>query len=304
MIRRFTDGDVDTAAELLAERHARHRQVEPVLPSEVDFRGQIESEWGVDGASGVISRDGYLLARPFAYAGGGLTWMVAGIGGHAVAGDPERARDLYAAAAAQWVEAGHVRHAVFVPAHDRALVEAWFRLSFGASAALATRETSSEPPADPRFEIRPGSGDDLELAARLDREMRDSMVPAPSFSTLDSWTHEQYVDDWRGTWEEDQYVHFVAEQDDRVIGHILLYKRPHDLRVPVDSIDLANASTFPAERGSGAGRALTEHVLHWAHEHGYPSMTTDWRMTNLLASRFWPRRGFRETFLRLYRALP
>ena len=33
-------------------------------------------------------------------------------------------------------------------------------------------------------------------------------------------------------------------------------------------------------------------------------MTTDWRVTNLLASRFWPKRGFRPTFLRLYRSIP
>jgi hypothetical protein len=45
-------------------------------------------------------------------------------------------------------------------------------------------------------------------------------------------------------------------------------------------------------------------VLAWAHEHGYGSMTTDWRMTNLLASRFWPKRGFRPTFLRMYRSIP
>jgi len=32
-------------------------------------------------------------------------------------------------------------------------------------------------------------------------------------------------------------------------------------------------------------------------------MVTDWRETNLLASRFWPRRGFRKTFLRLHRAI-
>ncbi|MFL5936643.1 MAG: GNAT family N-acetyltransferase, partial [Gaiellaceae bacterium] len=89
-----------------------------------------------------------------------------------------------------------------------------------------------------------------------------------------------------------------------VVAHILLYRRPHDLRVPRDSIDLGAASTLPAARGSGAGRALTEPVLPWAHETGYPTMVTDWRMTNLLASRFWPKRGFRPTFLRLYRALP
>jgi hypothetical protein len=33
-------------------------------------------------------------------------------------------------------------------------------------------------------------------------------------------------------------------------------------------------------------------------------MTTDFRSVNLLASRFWTRRGFRPTHLRLYRAIP
>ena len=98
-------------------------------------------------------------------------------------------------------------------------------------------------------------------------------------------------------------MHFVAERDGVVVGHSLLYKRPADLRVPADSIDLANAATFPEERGSGVGRALFAHVITWAHEHGYPTMVTDWRMTNMLASRFWPKRGFRPTFVRLYRNL-
>jgi ribosomal protein S18 acetylase RimI-like enzyme len=304
MIRAFSDNDVDTAVEMLAGRHERHRAAQPLLPADVDFRRQIESEWSVEGAGGVISEAGYLFARPLPYMQGGLTWMVAGIGGHAVAGDPEHARDLYAAAAADWTDAGHVRHAVFVPSSDDALVDAWFRLSFGASGVLAARETAPAQPSGDGFDIRPGSPQDIEAAAQLDREMHVSMVPSPSFSEDQSWTHEQYVDDWRGTWDEEQFVHFVAERDGSLVAHILLYNRPHDLRVPKDSIDLAHASTFPEARGSGAGRALTEHVLLWAFEHGYSTMTTDWRMTNLLASRFWPKRGFERTFLRLYRALP
>lgn len=99
-------------------------------------------------------------------------------------------------------------------------------------------------------------------------------------------------------------THFVAERDGRVVGHSLLYKRPADLRVPKDSIDLANAATLPELRGAGVGRALTAHVIAWAYEAGYPTMITDWRMTNMLASRFWPKRGFRTTFLRLYRSIP
>ncbi len=46
------------------------------------------------------------------------------------------------------------------------------------------------------------------------------------------------------------------------------------------------------------------HALNGAHERGFRSMTVDWRSVNLLSSRFWPRRGFRPQYLRLYRAVP
>jgi hypothetical protein len=50
----------------------------------------------------------------------------------------------------------------------------------------------------------------------------------------------------------------------------------------------------------GSGQAWR----HLARDHGYETVITDWRMTNLQAARFWPRRGFRETFLRMYRSIP
>ena len=50
--------------------------------------------------------------------------------------------------------------------------------------------------------------------------------------------------------------------------------------------------------------ALVAYALQWAHTEGFESMTVDWREVNLLASRFWPRRGFRPTFYRLYRHIP
>ena len=135
--------------------------------------------------------------------------------------------------------------------------------------------------------------------------MTTSMVPAPSFSWQEPEDEADLAAEWADTWDQpDTYRHFVAERGGEIVGHILLYRRPADLRVPPDSIDLAQASTRPELRGSGVGVALTHHVLTWAREHGYPTMTTDYRMTNLLASRFWPGRGFRTTFLRVYRSIP
>jgi GNAT superfamily N-acetyltransferase len=103
-------------------------------------------------------------------------------------------------------------------------------------------------------------------------------------------------------WHADGASGVFASRDGEAVGYLVA--RPADLRAPADSIDLANAATFPELRGTGVGRALTAHVIRWAHDNGYQTLTTDWRLTNLLASRFWPKRGFRVSFLRLYRSIP
>lgn len=306
-IQPFSDDHLEPAAELLSERHRRHRETEPLLPELSDPLAAVEADWRADDASGVFASRGgepvgYLIAAPTAMAG--TSWMRVWIAGQAIKGDREPMRDLYAAAAQRWVDEGHTRHAVFAPSHDAELVDAWFRLSFGASAIFAIRETGPEEDFDASVTIRPGTPDDLPETARLEIAMSEAMVPAPSFSGIVTQSHDEVLAEWQEDGDIDDYELFVAERDGRIVGHTLLFRRPPDLRVPEGSIDLARASTEPEARGTGVGRAMTAHVLRWAHEKGYPVMTADWRMTNLYASRFWPKRGFRPTFLRLYRSIP
>ena len=249
----FTDEHLDGAAALLAERHARHREAEPALPDTVDFREQIEREL-VDGDGVAALADGelvgYLVGRRRQDQVGPHVWSY--IAGHAVR-EPEVARDLYAAAAARWVEAGLRRHFVYVPALSE-LVDPWFRLSFGASAALAVRETAPAEPFEVGVAIRESSPDDTWAALLLERHMVESMLPSPSFSYHAPDDEVTAAEEWAETWvETDTYRHFVAERGGRIVGHVLLYRRPHDLRVPADSIDLAAASTEPSERGTGVG---------------------------------------------------
>ena len=305
-IQPFSDDHLEPAAELLSERHRRHRETEPLLPELSNPLAAVEADWRADDASGVFASRGgeplgYLIAAPAAMAG--TSWMRVWIGGQAIRGDRDPMRDLYAAAAQRWVDEGHTRHAVFAPSHDAELVDAWFRLSFGASAIFAIRETGAEEGFDGGVTIRPGTPDDFPDAARLEIAMSESMVPAPSFSGIVTQSHDEVLAEWREDGDSDDYEFFVAERNGRIVGHTLLYYRPPDLRVPERSIDLAQVTTEPEARGTGVGRAMTAHVLRWAHEHGHSVMTTDWRMTNLYASRFWPKRGFRPTFLRLYRSI-
>jgi GNAT superfamily N-acetyltransferase len=304
----FSDAHLDDAAKLLEERHRRHLASGALLAEEPNARTELAQALAAEGASGsVLVEDdelrGYLVAAPQRFTNTGLTWMLAGFAGFALEGDAELTRDLYAHAASRWVDDGHTRHGLYLPASETEQIDAWFRLCFGASAMTAARKV--EPEAfDSRVRVRESTPEDIEDVVRLDRVMADSMRPAPSFSGLEPESQESAVEEWRDTWDDDLLVHFVAELDGRLVGHLLLYKGREGLRIPTGSIDIADASTEPDARGAGVGRALTAHAFTWAHEQGHPVMTIDWRMTNLLASRFWPKRGFRPTFLRMYRSIP
>jgi ribosomal protein S18 acetylase RimI-like enzyme len=70
------------------------------------------------------------------------------------------------------------------------------------------------------------------------------------------------------------------------------------------TMNLVSTAVLPEAQGHGIGRALTSHALAFARESGYATVATNWRVTNLVSSRFWPALGFRVTKLRLTRELP
>jgi GNAT superfamily N-acetyltransferase len=306
------DDHLQAAAGLLGKRHQQHREAEPLLPKVDDFEAQLQRDLEPEGAAGVVAIRGdvivaYVIGRlePDARLGD-IRAIVDFAGCAAAAGEAEAVRDLYAALAARWIAAGATRHLALIPASDETLTDPWLRLAFGVQYVWAVRETAAMKSIDANVRIRPGTPGDLELVAKLDRSLYEHQAQSPSFSGLTIPTDEEFQADWSDLWDDPElYTHFVAERDGIGIGHAVLYRRPTgDLRVPDDNIDLSHAATLPSARRSGVSFALMSHALTWAHEHGFRSMTTDWRSVNLLSSRHWPRLGFRPTYYRLYRAVP
>ena len=283
----------DEAARLLGERFAKQRAAEPLLPEVDDFEPHLPEE------GHVATRAGEAVAYLAGAVDGDMArWQFAG---HA-AREPEALRDLFAMQAA---ELGVSRFMLTVPASDPALIDVWFRLAFGCQAFWAVQEVAPRPPVDFAGAIRPSTRDDMEAAIDLDLELFEHQRETPSFSDYPTPTRDQVREEEAGMWDDPLQDTFVAEQDGRVVGFLVMYRRPEgDLRVPAQNIDLAFAATRPDVRGGGAGLALTTHAFNWSHEQGFRSMTVDWRSVNLLSSRFWPRRGFRPQYLRLYRSVP
>lgn len=215
------------------------------------------------------------------------------------AAEPELYRDLYAVAGAGWLEQGATSHYVVVPAVDEVLW-AWGGVAFAMEQVHAERllDDVTEPRPPEGFRIRQGGLDDLDAAARLAPIITEHQIEAPVWSGLERRTDERFRENMREALADLAATWFLAERDNgEPLGGLLLWADPGE------PISLDVAATFPEARGLGVGVALTGHALWWAREQGHDRMKTDWRIANLLASRFWPKRGFTPTAYRMVRYL-
>jgi GNAT superfamily N-acetyltransferase len=296
----FAEEHLDAAAELLSARHQAHCSVFPALPANADYRAEIAALLE-DGGSGSFTDGAYVLGRskdPKLW--GPNVWVEAA--GHA-ASNPELLRDVWAAAAAGWYERGLRAHYALVPATDATLLDAWFRLGFGAQHAHGLIDI---PEREWPEGVREATLDDVEALVEIGPLLSRHQTQSPVFSTVAEQTADEVRADVMDDFATDGVANLVYEADGRIVGDfficsIELSSAHSGLARPPRAAFLGFAVTDPAVRGSGAGLALTDASFAWAREQGYEVMATDWRMTNLLSSRFWPRRGFDTTFLRLHR---
>jgi GNAT superfamily N-acetyltransferase len=303
-IRPIGDADVAQMAALLRARHRAHRAAEPLLAAD-DATAELEQLLGGDAVSGVVAlRGGELVAYLAGEVRENEPWkrhVWIGPAGHA-ARDPEPMRDLYAAAAPGWVEAGARLHLAMVPALP-AMIDPWYRLGFAQMQLHGIRPARGEPSQPPAgVSIRQGGRDDLErVATTLGGLIWEHQALSPTFTGLQPPPAETRAADWREVFADPSETLFLAERDGRMVGHTLLHRPDPALGTPLDAVSLATAAVVPHERGRGIGLALTAHAIRWARGAGYGAVVTDWRVANLLSSRFWPARGFRPTFFRISR---
>lgn len=318
-IRPFEADDIPAAGALLAARHRAHRLGCPLLSpryeDEATASAEVAAALALPDASGAVARRGgevvgFLLGAPKPSPVWGTNIWVEAAG--QATGEPELMRDLYASAATRWLDEGRTAHYALVPASDENLLRAWYRLGFGQQHAHAVRPLpdirprDAAPPVPSKIVVRTARRDDLAALARLEIELPRHQSLAPVFSASTTPSYAQSLAEWEEDFDDPAYAKFVAEQDGVVIGSAIgcsleLSSGHQSLGRPDNAGLLAFVAVFPHARGLGAGRALGEAVIAWTAEAGHSCVVTDWRVTNLLSSRTWPRLGFAESFLRLHR---
>jgi len=315
-VQPFAEHHLDDAGRLLAQRHREQRTAQPLLSPRFEdaatAQAAVAEVLALPDASGAVALRGgevvgFLLGAPKDNPTWGPNLWVESAG--VAVQVAEDARDLYALAATRWHEEGRDAHYVLVPAHDAALVDAWFRLGFGQQQVHALRELPTAAPVlPPGIVVRRAERDDIPTLARLDVALPAHQGLAPTFSAGDPGSYEESVAEWEEDFDDPRFATFVAEHEGRVVASAVgcaleMSGSNNGLIRPDGAGFLGFAAALPEDRGLRAGRAVADAVLAWCVEQRFSCVATDWRATNLLSSRSWTGMGFEPTFLRLHRLL-
>jgi GNAT superfamily N-acetyltransferase len=316
----FRDELLADAAALVAARGRRDRDALPELPARFEeaeaARVAVEAAWRRPGASGAAALEGgrlvgYLVGDVIVDSFRGRAAWVR-LAGHAIAVDvdAELYRDLYAAAGRRWLAHGCFLHYALVPATDEAALAAWGALGFGRDQAYALRpltDADDEPGCPPEgVTIRRAARDDREALAELSSLIARANAEAPAWVPISPEGLAELRQGYAELVDDPSWTVWLALDGDEALGfqaYVPARAAEDDLLTPEGCVELKVAGTREVARGRGIGRALTRHGLAQARADGYAYCLADWHVPNLLASRFWPRQGFRPAVYRLARRL-
>jgi GNAT superfamily N-acetyltransferase len=311
----FTTEMVSEAGSLLAQRHKCNRERLPLLPARFEeaqaATKAVEALWNEKYANGFAA---FRAGRMVAYLIGKTSndpWGRAGyvyLPGYAVAEEesPALVQDLYALLGDHWVKRGCFDHCLYVSATEPELIQALFDLGFGKQRidALLDLRTLEIPDVEEPVGVtirRAGAGDNA-LVGSFSNVIFRALAEAPYWHPTMPEDWDDLHEGWSELPDEKDWTVWMALERDEALGTVGF--RPEEetdtqMLASPRTLYLSVAATKPQARGRGISTVLSWHGLKQAQQEGYEICYTNWISPNLLASRFWPRFGFKDAAYRL-----
>jgi ribosomal protein S18 acetylase RimI-like enzyme len=317
------------AGKLLAQRHQHNRRVLPELPvrfEDADVATKaIEALWDKKTARGFAAlRHGklvaYLIGETMTHTWGRSGYVYLPGYASAQGESPALIQDLYALLGDEWVKKGCFIHSLYISAADAPVINALFDLGFGkerVDALMDLRKAAIPEVEDPAgITIRQAGKGDNEYLGSLSDVIFRALAEAPYWHPTVPEDWEELREGWSELADDKEWTVWLALDADQRSSPVNQRSSPVDqalgtvgfrpeeeqvtqMLASPRTVYLSVAATKPLARGRGLSTVLTWHGLEQARKEGYEICYTNWISPNLLASRFWPRFGFRDMAYRL-----
>ncbi len=311
----FTESMLPDAGRLLAQRHARNRKGLPLLPErfedpQVTVKA-VQALWQKKLKNGFAAlRDGkmvaYLMGENTTHPWGRCGYVY--LPGYALVEDesPAIIQDLYALLGDDWVKRGCFNHYLYISAADTAILNALFDLGFGKERVDALLDFSAldipdiEEPTGVTIR-QAGAGDNAHLGS-LSNVIFHALSEAPYWHPTVPEDWDDLHEGWSELADDKEWTVWLALEKDEAPGTVGFHPEEEDdsqMLASPRTMYLSVAATKPQARGRGISTVLTWHGLEQARRDGFEICYTNWISPNLLASRFWPRFGFKDVAYRV-----
>jgi GNAT superfamily N-acetyltransferase len=217
----------------------------------------------------------------------------------------ELIRTLYAEVSRLWLNYGCFTHYVLAPTGDNLFIDAFQRLSFGFEQVHGVLDISRFQKANHNEDvlIRIGTAEDRDLIGSMSDIIFSYQNDSPVYAIALPETVMNIRKGYQEIANDAEALLLLAEINGQSAGFQAYWPIESHLMVPDKTFELSVAGTFPAFMGNGIGKALMNKAVHLLEEKGVQYIITDWRITNLASSSFWPKCGFAPLYHRMQRTI-
>ena len=217
----------------------------------------------------------------------------------------ELIRTLYAKVSILWIQQGCFHHYALIPLGSKVYYEAFLGLSFSIQQVHGimnirdynTFETASDA------KVRLANKMDREAMGRMSDIIFSYQNSAPVFEPALPELVGRIREGYKGLVEDEEAVILIAEKDRKELGFQVYEPVIPNLMAPDDGVELSIAGIYPTQMRSGVGKKLMNEGSRLVKEKGYQRIITDWRITNLASSTFWPKCGFKPMAYSMVRCI-
>ena len=310
--RSITTNDIPSMSNLLISRQNLEVGVFPLLNNsclnEKYIKDKLEklfADGKVIGIGAFVNDElvGYLMGEiVISTRSGRVAWVP--YEGVAIRRDQssELIRHLYAKVSVLWLEQGCFDHSILVPIGNTVYYDAFLHLSFAIKQVHAVMNIEEYKPFEnvADVDIRLADKEDSEALGRMSSIIAKFQNSAPSFIPVAPEVLESRKEGFKGLVEGDDMV-LIAEKDKQELGFQSYEVSTPNLMTPDNVVELEIAGTYYSQMGSGIGKKLMNEGCTIMKEKGYGNIKTDWTITNLASSTFWPKCGFKPVAYRMAR---